>query len=283
MSSLDLFGVMDGAHGGAFYHKIPCENYTKDWQKSMEQIGASGWNECKHLFFHPDGHLFGFIKLPNESAFRIGPPPSNPTCLPEDWFGLPPPTSQFGDIPDPLVELGQFSFLFYDPEANLYGVKDDKLFMQPRPSKGEGILIDSFKLVGGSGWSSFKFLFFDPEGILHGVHAEDDTLHKRIPPIDTTDDWLETSTVIGTNWRNFRFLFFMSNGELYGVPEDKGNLIKGSPPTQGIPCDKWLDSSTLIAQGGFNSFKFLMSPIKVILLYCAVLLKLAIISFVNRK
>lgn len=253
MSSLDLFGVMYGADGGAFYHKIPCENYSKDWQSSMERIGESGWNEFQHLFFHPDGDLCGVAR--DASQLVKAPTPSNPSTLQQDWC------KHATTVSD---NMGNFKLLFFDPEGNLYGVKEDKLYMWPLPSNAEDKWLDSPKLVGPSGWSFFNFLFFDPMGILHGVNFKSGTLHKRTPPTDPTDDWLGTSTLIGTDWRGFRFLFFMSNGKLYAVLQDRENLHKGSPPTQRMPCEKWLASARIIDEAGFNVFQFLMSPIKVI-------------------
>ena len=85
--------------------------------------------------------------------------------------------------------------------------------------------------------------------------------HRQSPPANTTDDWLESTTLIGTlGWSNLN-PFFMSNSQLYGVHQD--NFYKGSPPTQGVSSDKWLASSTPIGKGGWNKFVFLMSPVKV--------------------
>ena len=252
MSSMDLFGVMYGADGGGFYHKIPCENYSKDWQNSMEQIGASGWNEFDHLFFHPDGDLYGVPR--NSSELVKAPPPSDPCALKGDWWD---------DAALVSNNMGNFKLLFFDPEGNLYGDIDDKLYAGPLPSNAEDLWLDSAKLVGASGWSNFNFLFFDPMGILHGVNFKSGTFHKRIPPTDPTDDWLGTSETIGTDWRGFRFLFFMSNGELYAVLEGPENLHKGSPPTNSMPCEEWLGSAGIIDEAGFNVFQFLMSPVKV--------------------
>ena len=252
MSSLDLFGVMYGADGGGFYHKIPCENYNKDWQSSMEKIGASGWNEFDHLFFHPDGDLYGVQR--KSSQLKKAPPPSNPSALQQNWWANATLVSD---------NMENFKLLFFDPEGNLYGDKDDKLYTGPLPSNTDEKWLDSAKLVGASGWSFFNFLFFDPMGILHGVNFKSGTFHKRSPPTDPTDDWLKTSTTIGTDWRGFRFLFFMSNGELYAVLQDRENLHKGSPPSQGMPCEKWLGSAGIIAEADFNVIQFLMSPVKV--------------------
>lgn len=253
MSSMDLFGAMYGADGGGFYHKIPCEKYTKDWQSSMKKIGSSGWNAFDHLFFHPDGNLYGVVRDKNQLV--KAPPPSNPSTLQQDWC------KNATTVSD---NMGNIKLLFFDPDGNLYGVKDDKLYTGPLPSNAEDSWFDSAKQVGPSGWSFFNFLFFDPEGILHGVNFKSGTLHRRAPPTDPTDDWLGTSTLIGTDWRGFRFLFFMSNGQLYAVLQDRENLHKGSPPIKSTPCDIWLASTRIIDEAGFNVFQFLMSPIKVI-------------------
>ena len=188
----------------------------------------------------------------DSSQLKKAQPPSDPSTLQHDWWENATLVSD---------NMGNYKLLFFDPEGNLYGVKDDKLYTGPLPSNAE----DSWhgKQVGPSGWSNFNFLFFDPMGILHGVNFKSGTFHKRIPPTDPTDDWLGTSETIGTDWRGFRFLFFMSNGELYAVLEGPENLHKGSPPTNSMPCEEWLGSAGIIDEAGFNVFQFLMSSVKV--------------------
>ena len=258
MSSLDLFGAMYGSDGSGFYHKIPCENYTEDWKGSMQQIGKSGWNEFQHLFFHPEGDLYGVVE--DTKQLVKAPPPSNPSTEQSEWRKAATVVSS---------DMGNFKFLFFDPDGNLYGVKGENLYTGPLPLNPQEPWLDSAKPVGANTWSSFNFLFFDNKGFLYGLHFENGTLHQRIPPVDKNDDWLKTSKVIGTNWRKFRFLFFMSNGELYGVQYgDDDDLYRGSPPTHGMPLDDWFASSKLIAKGGFNVFQFMISPLKVIPLFC---------------
>lgn len=286
MSFQDLFGALYGADGGAFYHKIPFENYTEDWKSSMIQIGESGWNEFYFLFFHPDGDLCGVPKG-GQYAFQLvkAPPPTSSATLQQDWVI----NAKLVNQHDGGIQFWgrEVHFLFFDPEGKLYGVVEDQLYSRSLQSNEQRLLLDSAKLLGTSGWSSFNFLFFDPVGILYGL--KNGKLHKRSPPTDPTDDWLGTSVLIGTTgWRGFRFLFFMSNGELYAVAEwgeslYKESLYKGLPPTQGMPFDKWLASSTLIAKDDFNIIQFLMSPIKVWVPYFVLRLDLAERFFVSNR
>lgn len=66
----------------------------------------------------------------------------------------------------------------------------------------------------------------------------------------------------------------MFNGKLYGVHEE--SFYKGSPPSSArSTSDQWIASSTLIGEGGWNDFVFLMSPLKVIVPFVANFLSMA--------
>ena len=275
MTSHDLYGAMKGPTDDSFYHQIPHQTYTEDWQKLMKKIGESGWSRCSHLFFHPDGRLCATIDFRSKDLLEAAPPPPAGDW---DWVKIYSQQSSSSSLERQKAENGtsldsekeikwpKYKFLFFDPDGQLYGVPDDKLYKGAFTNDQEAQQwLNSAKLVGVSGWASYDFLFFDPEGILYGV--KNGKFHRRSPPTDTSDDWLESSTLIGTTgWSDFKFLFFMSNGELYGVHQD--NFYKGSPPTQAVSSDEWLNSSTLIGKGGWNQFKFLISPVKELACHC---------------
>ena len=52
----------------------------------------------------------------------------------------------------------KFTHLFFMPNGELYGVKDDKLYKSPPPSDSSVIWIRDSTCIGSSGWSPFKFL-----------------------------------------------------------------------------------------------------------------------------
>ena len=240
-----LFGVVEDT--GKFYERNPPQNASDNWLGTANLIGGGGWASFRHLFFDPNGTLYGVL---NDKFYKAPPPIS-----PMNWIAE---AEMIGD-----AGWNAFQFLFFDPEGILYGVIDGKLYRRLPLTQPSGTLLESARLVGSEGWDVFQFLFFDPEGMLYGV--EHGRFHKRLPPNPLSDlesesssEWLESSTLIGSGgWGNFQFLFFMSDGDLYGVHD--GKFYKRSPPTQ-IP-DNWLGSSTLIGSGGWHVFKFLMAPL----------------------
>lgn len=233
MSCKELFGV---THGGQFYKGIPPENVSESWLTSAKEIGFTGWADFSHLFFHPDGTLYGVL---NNNFYKAPPPEGR---MVESWI-----------IEATLVGnkgWNSFQHLFFDPNGVLYGVTEDKLYKRDPPSNNQD------KLIGAAGWSDFKFLFFDPKGILYAV--ENGNFHKRNPPKDRYDSWLGSSTLIspsriGQRWNHYDHLFFMASGDLYGIFSDR--LFRESPPSD------WLANSlSMIGHSGWSTFKFLMSP-----------------------
>ena len=57
MSYEKLFGVKDGK----FYVRSPPTFAKDDWLSSATEIGSGGWGAFSHLFFHPDGTLYGVM------------------------------------------------------------------------------------------------------------------------------------------------------------------------------------------------------------------------------
>lgn len=237
MSSQYLFAV---THEGEFYKRGPPQNASDCWMASISKIGSGGWNDFHHLFFHPDGILYGVV---NDKFYR-GPPPRG--CSSEEWVEQATLIGKGG--------WNSFKFLFFDPDGVLYGVKDESFYERAPPSDDEDRWLGSATLIGATGWSDFKFLFFDPKGILHGV--KNGKLFKRKPPVDRDDAWFGSSKLVDWNDHGYKHLLFMASGELYGC---HSSLFKGSPPTGGN--NRWSVPWTLIGNDGWHQFKFLISPL----------------------
>ena len=69
MAQQDLFGVW---REGKFYKRYPPTSTSDDWIGSATLIGTGGWKDFQHLFFHPDGTLYGVF----HGRFYKGPPPA---------------------------------------------------------------------------------------------------------------------------------------------------------------------------------------------------------------
>ena len=229
--------VFYGVANGKLYNVYPQPQFPKDhWIGSVTELGSTGWNDFKFLFFHPDGTLYGVLN----GRFYKGTIREGASST--EWIAQ-----------ATLIGTGDwdgFQFLFFDPKGVLYGVYDDRFYKRHPPTAGNDNWLGSATMVGSGGWSVFQFLFFDPQGILYGV--VDGRFHKRGPPEYASDGWLQSSTLVGsTGWSDFQFLFFTADGELYGVNQD--NLYELSQR------DDWLASSTLIGTNGWSEFKFLMT------------------------
>ena len=69
MACSELFGVVND--DGKFYMRTPPQRASPDWLGTAKEIGTEGWNDFEHLFFHPDGTLYGVLN----DKFYKGPPP----------------------------------------------------------------------------------------------------------------------------------------------------------------------------------------------------------------
>ena len=66
----DLFGV--AKNDGKLYRRIRPQNSADNWLGRAKLIGGGGWANFWHLFFHPDGTLYGVLN----NKFYKGKPPS---------------------------------------------------------------------------------------------------------------------------------------------------------------------------------------------------------------
>lgn len=256
MACHELFGVLSEQNLGTFYKRSPPQCGSPNWLGTATKIGTEYWSGFNHLFFHPNGTLYGVWN----DKFYKGPPPEGSSAM--DWIAN---ASLIGN-----VGWNAFKFLFFDPDGWLYGVHNTDKFYKGWPPGTPGSdpdWIGNATPLGSGGWCIYKFLFFDTAGILYGVENESGRFHRRTPPTDPTDDWLGSTTLIGTGgWSDFQLLFSMPDGpdgELYGVHEDK--FFKGPPPSSGSgSSDNWLGSAETktIGSVGWSKFKFLMSPLK---------------------
>ena len=251
MTCTELFGVVND---GKFFKRTPPQCGNPDWLDTAKPIGTEGWNDFKHLFFHPEGILYGVVR----DKFYKGPLPDGSSST--EWINK---ATLIGN-----VGWNAFQFLFFAPDGVLYGVHNTDEFYKGCPPGSPGSdpdWIGTAKRLGSGGWCNYKFLFFDTRKFLYGVENGSGKFHRRIPPTDPTDNWLGTAKLIGTGgWDSFQLLFFMSDGELYGVHNDK--FFKGPPPTHSDKCssDQWLGSTKTHTIGSvdWSLFTFLMSPLK---------------------
>ena len=242
----DLYGVVEDS--GKFYERYPPE-LGDNWLGTAELIGQGGWASFRHLFFHPDGTLYGVYS----GTFYKAPPPLDGSAV--NWLS--------GATIIGYSGWNDFQFLFFDPNGVLYGVRFGMVLKGLPPTSELERWTGTAHIVGSSGWGNvFKFLFFDPEGMLYGV--ENGKFHKGLPPTDATDvdTWLGSSTLISDRgWGDFQFLFFMSDGDLYAVRDRKFHKWSRPIEPRAQISDNWLASSTLIGGGGWQVFKFLMAPL----------------------
>ena len=96
-SHQNLFGV---TNGGKFYKRSPPQDENDSWLGSAQQIGSDGWDSFQHLFFHPDGTLYGVL----DRQLYKGLPQTVPNQSPTDGATI---------IGSGGWEV--FQFLFFDP------------------------------------------------------------------------------------------------------------------------------------------------------------------------
>ena len=174
-----MYGVW---YDGGLYNRPPPTS-GQNWINAATQIGSTGWDSYKFLFFHPNGLLYGV----KDGKIYSGAPPTDPSV---DWSA-------------DLVGGGgwdAFKFLFFDPSGNLYGVIQDKFRKGDPPSLGVNWVATS-QLLGSSGWSSFQHLFIMADGQLYGVH--EDKLYKLFPE---TDCFGNVEVIGSSGWSQFTFL-----------------------------------------------------------------------------
>ena len=131
----ELFGVVE--ENGKFYKRIPPQHSGDSWLGTATLIGDGGWADFKHLFFHPDGTLYGVL----HGKFYKGPLPSSATSR-QSW------------IANEATIIGAsgwhvFKFLFFHPNGHLYGVTDEgRLYTRAPPTHGQDQWLGTAKLLG---------------------------------------------------------------------------------------------------------------------------------------
>lgn len=114
----ELFRVVNNGYG-EIYKRVPPKSAADHWLGTATMIGRAGWTHFRHLFFHPDGTLYGVW---DDKFYKAPPLPS----ASHNWI-------------DGATRIGNggwnaFQFLFFDPEGVLYGVRGGKLCKQAPPS-----------------------------------------------------------------------------------------------------------------------------------------------------
>ena len=133
----DLFAVVNT---GKFYKRHPPQYASDNWLGTAKLIGGGGWTNFKHLFFHPDGTLYGvwgnkFYKLP---------PPISSSASARDWV-----------TEATLVGSGGwdvFQFLFFHPSGILYAVTEGKFYRRLPPTHSQDNWVAWICRTGGNRW-----------------------------------------------------------------------------------------------------------------------------------
>lgn len=116
---MELYGVIYGK----LYANTPPSHAHGCWMASASEIGTTGWEDFRHLFFHPDGTLYGVFN----DKFYKGRPPSGSSS--EDWIANAELIGKSG--------WDSFKLLFFDPDGMLYGVEGDKLYKGAPPANSD--------------------------------------------------------------------------------------------------------------------------------------------------
>uniref|UniRef100_A0A8C5WAB8 Tachylectin 2 domain-containing protein n=1 Tax=Leptobrachium leishanense TaxID=445787 RepID=A0A8C5WAB8_9ANUR len=175
------------------------------------------------MLFSPGGELF---VIRGGDVFR-GPMPVTDG---QEWFEI---AKKVGK-----VDWGNFKFLCFHPEGDLYAVTNNGDFYKGPAPTNENMpwLYHQATKMGTGSWNSLHALFFDPEGLLYAVRA-DGKLIRGSPPTCPEDDWFNTAAQIGNdNWLHFtNFMAFSPEGELWCVHNSTGRLFKWPPATMSRP------------------------------------------------
>ena len=116
MAQQDLYGV---TKDGKFYKGTPPQDASDSWLDRADYIGYGDWKDFRHLFFHPDGTLYGVL---NGKFYKAHPP----LYATDNWLARATLVGSGGwDV---------FQFLFFDPEGMLYGVTGDFLYKRLPPT-----------------------------------------------------------------------------------------------------------------------------------------------------
>uniref|UniRef100_A0A8C5QL90 Tachylectin 2 domain-containing protein n=1 Tax=Leptobrachium leishanense TaxID=445787 RepID=A0A8C5QL90_9ANUR len=179
----------------------------------------------------------------------------------KDFLGKvgPPPKDRLDNFNarTPVVgKLNNVSKIAFNPDGELFAVRDDDLYRGPMPSDANLDWFTVARRVGKGGWNRYKFMVFDPCGVLYAA-THDGQFFKGPAPTDDTVCWLSCCAIkVGTGaWNDFDSLFFDSQAILYAVSHDD-RLLKRYPPTRAD--DDWYASSTTIGKAGWRSLSHFM-------------------------
>ena len=95
-----LFGVVN--NDGKFYSRNRPQYASDNWLGTATLIGGGGWANFRHLFFHPDGTLYG---VENDKFYKAPPP----TEASQNWMAEATVIGNAG--------WDAFQFLFFDPNG----------------------------------------------------------------------------------------------------------------------------------------------------------------------
>uniref|UniRef100_A0A8C5PN11 Tachylectin 2 domain-containing protein n=1 Tax=Leptobrachium leishanense TaxID=445787 RepID=A0A8C5PN11_9ANUR len=175
------------------------------------------------MLFSPGGELFIVC---GGDVFRGHMPVTDG----QEWFEI---AKKVGK-----VDWGNFKFLCFHPEGDLYAVTNDGDFHKGAAPTNENMpwLYHQASKIGSGNWNSLHALFFDPDGLLYAVRA-DGKLIQGSPPTCPEDNWLNTAAQVGNdNWLHFtNFMAFSPEGELWCVHNSTGRLFKWPPATMSRP------------------------------------------------
>ena len=154
MAQQDLYGV---TKDGKFYKGSPPQDASDSWLNRADYIEYGDWKDFWHLFFHPDGTLYGVL---NGKFYKTYPP----THATDNWLARATLVDSGGCFPVSVLWPGGNAVWCY------------KWFslQAASPTNRQDSWLASAKRIGTSGWSHLKFLFFDPHGILFGVFFSGD-------------------------------------------------------------------------------------------------------------
>ena len=68
MAQQDLYGV---TKDGKFYKRPPSQDSSDSWLDRADYIGYGDWKDFQHLFFHPDGTLYGVLNSKFYKAYIL--------------------------------------------------------------------------------------------------------------------------------------------------------------------------------------------------------------------
>ncbi|KAM3937023.1 uncharacterized protein RB166_003122 [Leptodactylus fuscus] len=196
-----------------------------------------------HVICSPEGEMFCVW---GADLYR-GPLPSTEGV---DWFSK---AKRVGK-----GVWNKFSFLFFHPNGELYGITyQGEFYKGPQPDN-ENIpwMYEEATQIGVTthGWATLEALCFDPNGVLYAITTDDKLVKGKPPTKQSYDEWLKTTTMLGEGgWKDLSyFMSFSSKGKLWCIDKKKGNIYKGFIPDDG----RYIDNAEHLGWD-YNLFRFL--------------------------